>query len=244
VQDPRSARADGVDTGDLYERTRRELIVTVAALSDEQLQLRVPASPAWSVRDVLAHVVGLAADLNAQRLPAPDDVGGTAWTDAQVERSRRRALSEVIAEWDREAAPFEDGLRAFGYEMGSHFVADLHAHYQDVRNAVGLPADADELTVAVALDHYLGYLDELLTGAGWGTLDVDAGGESRHLGAHGAHQARVRAQPFELLRAVSMRRSVRQIRALDWDGDVDGLLQLLQSSLTGGYALPDADLVE
>lgn len=90
----------------------------------------------------------------------------------------------------------------------------------------------------------LGLDAEVRAGAGWGTLDVDAGGESRHLGAHGAHQARVRAQPFELLRAVSMRRSVRQIRALDWDGDVDSLLSLLQSSLTGGYALPDADLVE
>jgi hypothetical protein len=244
VQDPRLARAADVDTGSLYERTRREFITLAVALSHEQLQLQVPATPAWSVRDVLAHVVGLAADLNAQRFPEPDDFGGAAWSAMQVERSRGLTLGEVIAEWDREAPGFEAGLRAFGYETGSHFVADLHAHYQDVRSAVGLPADADELTVAVALDHYLGYLDELLTGAAWGTLDVVADAESRQLGAHGQHRARVRAQPFELLRAVSARRSPRQIRALDWEGDVDDLLALMQSSFTGGYSLPEADLVE
>jgi hypothetical protein len=193
VQDPRLARAADVDTGSLYERTRRQFIALTVALSDEQLQLQVPATPDWSVRDVLAHVVGLAADLNAQRFPEPDDVGGMAWTAIQVERSRGLTLAEVVAEWDREAAAFEAGLRAFGYETGSHFVADLHAHFQDERSAVGLPAAADELTVAVALDHYLGYFDDLLTGAAWGTLDVVAAGESRQLGTHGQHRARVRA---------------------------------------------------
>ena len=38
----------------------------------------VPATPAWTVHDVLAHVIGLAADLNAQRFP--EDEGGVAWS--------------------------------------------------------------------------------------------------------------------------------------------------------------------
>ena len=62
----------------------------------------------------------------------------------------------------------------------------------------GLPADADEVTVLVALDHYLGFFGEMLTEIGWGALDVLVGGEARHLGAPGHHQARLRAQPFEL----------------------------------------------
>lgn len=244
MQDLRVARAASVDTGSVYERTRREFVAIVVGLSDEKLEVEVPATPGWSVRDALAHVVGLAADLNAQRFPAADDVGGTAWTNLQVERGRGRPLGEVLGEWDREAATFEDGLRAFGYEMGSHFVADLHAHYQDVRGALGLPADADELTVRVALDHYLGFFDEMLTEAGWGTLDVVAGGEARHFGAPGQHQARLRTQPFELLRSVSGRRSAPQIRALDWEGDAEDLLALFQTSLTGGYSFPVADLIE
>ncbi|MGD9703464.1 MAG: hypothetical protein AB7Q42_14205 [Acidimicrobiia bacterium] len=214
-------------------------------MSEEDLHVRVPASPAWSVRDVLAHVVGLAADLNAQRFPDAADSGGTAWTRRQVEHRRSWKLGDVVAEWDREAPTFEAGLNAFGYEMGSHFVADLHAHHQDVRSAVGLPPDADEVTVAVALDHYAAALDHLLIGAEWGTVDVVSGHELRRLGAvSGPHHARVQAEPFELLRALSARRSLRQLRALDWEGDVDDLLAFLQTEVTGGYALPAADLLE
>jgi len=66
MQDPRAARAASVDTGDVYERVREDFVATVSALSDDELTLPVPATPSWSVRDVLAHVVGLAADLNAQ----------------------------------------------------------------------------------------------------------------------------------------------------------------------------------
>jgi hypothetical protein len=101
----------------------------------------------------------------------------------------------VLAEWDREAASFENGLQSFGYEAGSHLVADLHAHLQDVRGTTGVLRDADEVTVRVALDHYLGFADEMVTDARWGTLEVVAGTEARTLGAHGPHHARLRAQP-------------------------------------------------
>jgi hypothetical protein len=204
----------------------------------------VPATPAWSVRDVLAHVVGLAADLNAQRFPETADAAGDAWTARQVERGRGRPIDDLCKEWDREAPVFEEGLRLFGYEMGSHFVADLHAHYQDVRGAVGAPPETDELTVRVALDHYAGSVNGLLTEAKWGTLDVVAGGETDRLGADGRHRARLHATPFEVLRLLSGRRSERQIRALAWEGDLDALLELLRCGLPGGYSLPADDLVE
>jgi len=244
VRDDRAARAATVDTGNLYERVRHEFVTTVSGLSEGELVVRVPATPAWSVRDVLAHVVGLAADLNGQRFPSADDVSGTAWTAVQVRRGRGRALAEVLDEWEREAPTFEAGLHAFGYEFGSHFVADVHAHYQDVRGALGFAPDVDDLTVRVALDHYLGFIDQLLTGSGWGVLDVVAGAEASRLGGPGPHQARVRAEPFEVLRTVSARRSAHQIRALDWDGDLEALLALLQNALGGGYELPETDLDE
>jgi hypothetical protein len=244
MQDPRLARAATVDTGSLYERIQRDFVRTVVALPDEMLQLRVPATPDWSIRDVLAHVVGLAADLNAQRFPAATDGGGTAWANNQVQRGRTRTIGDLVAGWDRGAPTFEDGLRVFGYAFGSHFVADLHAHYQDVRNAMGLSADADGLTVRVALDHYLGFVDEMLSGAAWGTLDVVAGGEARQLGVRGLHQARVRGGSFQVLRAFSGRRSPRQIRALDWEGDIGDLLAMFQIGFTGGYSLPLTDLNE
>ena len=237
-----------VDPGAVYELTRLAVIATVSALSDEQFDTVVPATPAWRVRDVLSHVVGLAADLNAQRFPDADDVGGAAWALRQVASRGDTAIDDILAEWSREAPTFEEGLRVFGYEEGSHFVADLHAHHQDIRGAIGLPPGDDELTVGVALDHYLGFLDQMITSASWGTLVVVAvaseGVEERSLGGVGPHHARMRGSAFEVLRCCSARRSARQIRELEWHGDVDALLSLLQASFTGGYALPEADLVE
>jgi hypothetical protein len=241
---PSEVRAASVDTGALYERIRLAFITMAAGLTDAQLRLRVPATPAWRARDVLAHVAGLAADLNAQHFPELDDVGGVAWACSQVARRQSMAVAEMIDEWDRQSETFENGLRAFGYEFGSHFVADLHAHYHDVRGAVGLPAHADDLAVAVALDHYLGFIGEMLGNAEWGTLEVVAAQEIRRLGTDQQARARVRAEPFELLRAVSGRRSARQIRALDWTGDVDGFVMLLHTGFSGGYSLPAADLAD
>jgi hypothetical protein len=237
-------RITSVDPGQVYERTRQAMVSTVAQLTAHQLTRIVPATPDWRVRDVVAHVCGLAADLNAQRFPAADDVGGAAWSAQQVAQRRDLPLEDVLAEWAREAPAFEDGLRLFGYVEGSHFVADLHAHHQDVRGALGLSRDDDPLTVAVALDHYVGYLGELLSDATWGTVEIVAGGETRVAGSAGRWHARLVAPPFEVLRALSARRSAVQVRALDWTGDADALVALLQSAFAGGYALPTADVHE
>ena len=69
----------------------------------------------WTVRDVVAHVVGIAADLNAGRFGSgsADD-----WAAEQVRSRKDRSVDELSDEWDLEAPRFEDGLRLFGYELG------------------------------------------------------------------------------------------------------------------------------
>ena len=240
-----SVRAATVDPGEVYDAVRTRFVATIRSLDETQLRTFVPATPAWRVRDVLAHVVGLAADLNAQRFPAVDDIGGSAWGAAQVAARCDLPIDDVLAEWAREAPGFEDGLRLFGYEAGSHVVADLHAHHQDVRGALGLDRDDDPLAVAVALDHYLGFVHQLLAGAAWGVLAVAAGGEVRVLGTEdGSNRAQVAGSAFEVLRAFSARRSASQIRALRWRGDVDALLALMEAGYTGGYSIPPDDVLE
>lgn len=240
-----STRAETVDPGDVYEAVRQRFEATMRSLDAAQLDTFVPAAPEWRVRDVLAHVVGLVADLNALHFPAANDVGAVGWVAAQVAARRDVPIDGILAEWAAEAPSFEDGLRLFGYEEGSHFIADLHAHHQDVRGALGLPRDDDPLTVAVALDHYLGFLHQLLSGAAWGVLAVATGGEVRVLGTEdGSSRAQVAGPAFEVLRAFSARRSEPQIRALRWRGDIDGLLTLMTTGYTGGYSIPSADLTE
>ena len=237
-------RKSTIDAGDIYEGTRARFVRTVRHLQPHDKATPVPATPEWVVGDVLAHVVGLATDLNAQRFPDVDDVGGTAWTTRQVEARRATSMAAIVDEWDREAPVFEDGLRLFGYEEGSHFVADLHAHHQDVRGALGLSRDEDPITVCVSLDHYLGFIDTMLRAGQWGTLDVTAGGERRTLGEPGKHHAGVSGSAFGVLRTFSARRSLRQVRQLSWEGDLDSLLTMLSDQFSSGYSLPTNDLSE
>jgi len=61
-----------VDCGIVYQRLRRRLMATVRSLDSDVLSLTVPATPAWSVRDAVAHVIGIAHDLNAQRFDVTD----------------------------------------------------------------------------------------------------------------------------------------------------------------------------
>jgi len=245
MDEGRARRSASVDTGDLYEGLRRRFVSLVTGLSDDALARPVPATPAWSVRDVFAHVGGLAADINALRIPGADDEGGAeAWTNRQVERGRGRTVAELAVEWEVEGPRFAEGLRMFGYEFGCHFVADLHAHVQDVHGALGLARLDDDDLVAVALDHYLGFVDGLLVQAGWGSLVVTAGSETHRLGGDAPHAAAVAGAPFELLRMFAARRSLDQIRALAWTGDVDQFLGFLSDGLGGSYAIPARDLAD
>ena len=181
--------------------------------------------------------MGLAADLNAQRFPEPDDTGGERFSARQVSSRAGRTLDELVTEWDAEAPVFEGGLRAFGYELGSHFVADLHAHFHDVRSALSLPDDPDPVAVRVALDHYLAHIDEQLTARGEGQVRVVAGDVDRTIG-RGEVVATLHTEPFTLLRSFSARRSLREVRALPWDGDVDRALALIVAAFDGGYSFP------
>lgn len=233
-----------VDVGAVYRQIRQHLVAELATCTVDERARPVPAAPDWSVHDVLAHVVGLAAALNAQHFPEADDAGGVAWNDAQVAARSDRSIAELAQEWEVEGPTFEDGLRLFGYEFGSHFVADLLTHLIDVRQALGRPVVPDDEAVAVALDHYLGFLDEQLTAARWGGLAVITGPRSWVIGDAGGAPARasVTASPFDLLRSFSARRTLDQIRALAWQGEVEAALAFLEATYHDGYSLPTVAL--
>jgi len=208
----------------------------VLSCSLDQQQQVVPATPAWRVRDVLAHVVGITADLNRGQFGADRTVED--WTADQVAARAARSVEDLVAEWETESPAFEDGLRLFGYEVGSHFVGDLTVHVQDVDAALGRPPTPDLPTVLVALDHYLDVLDEGLADVGRLTLCLTAPGveEERVVGA-GPATARLASPARELLRVLAGRRTVAQALALDWAGDPTPFVGHL-----GAYGMPAEDL--
>jgi uncharacterized protein (TIGR03083 family) len=226
-----------VDAGDVYRHVRERFVDMLAAQPRSAGRLRVPATPAWTVHDVLAHVIGLTADLNALRFPDDDDPGGDRFAAAQVASRVDRTFEELVAEWGREAPKFEDGLRVFGYEFGSHFVGDLLTHFHDVRAALGLPDDPEPVAVSVALDHYAGFVHERLTDVGEGSLRFVTEERDAVVGADGLI-ATLTVDAFELLRCLSARRSLAHIRSLPWTGDVDRAIALLERVYSAGYAFP------
>jgi hypothetical protein len=227
-----------VDCGLVYQRLRRRLIATLRALDGRRLGTVVPATPAWSVRDAVAHVVGIASDLNAQRLDVTDP---DEWTARQVHERQQATLDDLDVEWQREAENFEEGLRLLGYDVGSHFVGDLLHHASDVHHALGLARIDDHEALVVGLDFYLDSCHRDLAAQGVGGLGVEAIDPPRQrwtLGL-GRELATLKASRYELFRALGGRRSERQLRAMDWTGDVDAIVGVISR-----YPLPTSDLVE
>lgn len=236
MRDDRSVIVErAVDCGALYGGKRRELVDMMRSLGPEQLAARVPATPAWSVHDVLSHVVGITADLNAQRF---DVVDADEWTARQVRERKGHSVEELAGEWEREAPRFEEGLRLLGYEIGSHYVGDLLQHTADARHALGLGILADDTALAVGLDYYLIELDRRLSKSHAGTVDLAVAGEDWSLGS-GPVVGSLRASRFEAFRALGGRRSASQVRAMDWSGAVDAVLPVLSA-----YPLPEEPISE
>jgi hypothetical protein len=177
------------------------------------------------VHDVVAHLVGITADLNALRF---DVVDAEAWTARQVAERRTATVRQLAVEWEAEADRFEEGLRLLGYELGSHYVGDLLQHSQDVREALGRDRLDDDLSLVVALDFYVDHFSQSLVAGGAGAVVVDVGDESWTAGA-GEVVAGVTGGRFELLRAFGGRRSEAEIRASGWTGDVDRVLPFVSA---------------
>jgi uncharacterized protein (TIGR03083 family) len=220
-----------------YRSTRRELVSVLEGQRSDVLDRAVAACPDWRIRDVVAHLVGITADLNAGRLPGPDE-DGEAWTARQVASRAGATIAELTAEWEREAPRFEDGLTVFGYELGSHFLGDLLQHVSDIRATLGIARVADDPTLAVALDFYVDATHQSLSDDADGGVTLVLGEDRLTLGPSPV-VAELATERFEVFRVLGGRRSVAQIRALHWTGDVERVAHRLSR-----YPVPEVDLLD
>src|SRR2546422_1035454 len=99
---------------DAYRGVRTRVTELLAAAPAEALDAPAPATPKWRVRGVLAHVVGVPADVLAGRL---DGIATNPWTDAQVDVRRNSTPAEMLAEWAEKGPPFEDVLARAPFEL-------------------------------------------------------------------------------------------------------------------------------
>ncbi len=169
-----------------YRDARTGLTALAGGLDETELTRPVPATPAWTVRDVVAHLVGIAADLLDGNLTG---MGSDEWTAAQVDTRRDRPFADVLEEWDGRAAILEDQVAGWPPEFAAPLVGDLAVHDLDVRGAFGRTDGRDTPAARVAFVHYAHALGDRLDEAGLGAITLDAPEEALVVGTGGTHDA-------------------------------------------------------
>ena len=224
------------DSATLYDETRLALSQLVRGLSKDEIEQSVPATPGWSIRDIINHLAGDASSVISGQFPElfftsfgdPDAVVAlNDWTNEHVASRRALSLDEVLAEWDasglvvssmmRGEKPWPDNIPPFADRV---LLTDVGVHQQDIYGALGIERDREGPLVKMGAAGYVALLGFRLPGAGLAPLRVLAG-ESERVTGEGDVGATVRASRFELFRALSGRRNPEQIKSYQWEGDAD-----------------------
>lgn len=222
----------------LYRDGRERFLQLVADLDTERAATAVPTCPTWSVKDVLSHVAGICADIIEGRV---DGVATDPWTKAQVDARRHKTIAEISDEWRQTGPQIDAIVDSFG-PTGAQLLFDLTSHEHDVRAALGRPGARDVEVIDVANDFTVTHLlDSTLRAAGTGPIEIRSGERSWVTGGDGEPVATLTAAPFDLMRALSGRRTPGQIAALDWSTDPTPFLPAFEG---GPFTFPTVDVVE
>jgi len=192
-----------------YRQARARMTHLFGSLAAEQVQQLVPATPAWTVHDVLAHLTGGAVDAVGDRL---DGAPSAEWSQRHVDERRHRTIGELLDEWD-EIAPAIESMLTDDMMLRPNIVADTVCHECDLREALGL-APLDRVYWQPFLDVMMGHLRHRLRGDAT-VIIRDQHGEQWMCGT-GEPTTLLRADGYELLRAAYSRRSQRQIASWNW----------------------------
>jgi uncharacterized protein (TIGR03083 family) len=221
--------------GSAYRETRERVTELITSLSGEELERTVPACPEWSVKDLFGHLAAIATDVVGGRW---DGVGSSEWTGRQIEERKDRSVEELAREWAESGAQVEAALDGLHPAVGGGVNGDAVTHEQDARGAVRRPGGTDSAGFAIALDSYTRFFGKRLKNAGIPAVQVNAG-DKRWVAGNGDPQVSVSAEPFEMLRSLTGRRTREQVRALDWSGDPEPYLDLFSM-----YGTPESELEE
>lgn len=116
---------------ELYRANVAAVTELARHLTDEELETTVPATPAWRVRDVLAHLAGGAADAVSGRM---DDAPGPQWTARHVAERNDLPVGELTAE----LAANQDAIGASTVDNPRPAIVwDIAVHHADLHEALG-----------------------------------------------------------------------------------------------------------
>ena len=199
-----------MDIAAVYATTRAQLLDQASGLDARSAATLVPATPGWTVKDVYAHLAGVASDSLGGVL---DGAGTPPWTARQVSSRADRSLGEVCDEWA--SLGVEEWLAGVG-SRGSFTAFDVWTHQQDIQGALGRRGVRDDRVdslVTLAVDVF----DRRLREASAPPVRIHGGCVDRVLGGDRA-AIELRSEDYDVLRLVFGRRSLRQIERFQWSG--------------------------
>jgi uncharacterized protein (TIGR03083 family) len=223
-----------------YEDGQRRVRALVEDLGPDSLARTVPACPDWTVRDLVAHLVGIVED-TVRGTYFPDALDAwrdseTAtrreqWTADQVSSRADRDLESLLREFDEHTRRLVTTLRGGTFFDGPAWVlmapvADLAVHLADLREALGQEPDESAPVARVGFAAYRDWLRARLAERGLPPLRLSDGQDHWVLG-EGEPAATLTADRHELFRTITGRRSATRIRAYDWDGDPAPYLSII-----------------
>lgn len=201
--------------GLIYADSRARVVGLVGDLNPAQLDQAVPATPGWTVKDVVGHLTGVAADVMAGRLEG----GGTPpWTAAQVAARRDVPVADTLDEWAAAATALEAMLATAPPQVSHRLVSDIACHEHDLRGALGCPGARDSEAVDQAIQAGVGFLDGRLVNSGGPGMRLRSATTEWVVGP-GKPLVTLTTDSFTLFRLLFGRRSRAQMAALAWTGD-------------------------
>ena len=200
------------DCAAAYRELRVRVSELVRAADPAALDALAPATPDWRVRDILAHMAGVNTDIVNGNL---DGVASDGWTHAQVASRRVTPVEEILAEWETNGSVVEANAPMLGSAAGQ-WVYDACTHEHDIRQALDAPGARDSGAVEIAFEWGTGMLGHGLDRQGARGLLLETELGSKAVGT-GEPRAAVRVDRFEVIRAMTGRRSVAQMESYRWD---------------------------
>jgi uncharacterized protein (TIGR03083 family) len=187
------------DWAQLYRDHAAAVSALALGLSDDELATTVPATPAWTVRDVIAHLAGSASDVVTGRMdgaPAPE------WTARHVGERVGLTVDDLVAELRDTADAVIDAVADSPRPAA---IWNIAVHHADLHEALGRRELAPELWQPV-----LDAAAAMMLGERSVTVQTGAG-------AYGAGGPELAVPAYELFRSLFSRRSRGQIAS--WAGD-------------------------
>jgi uncharacterized protein (TIGR03083 family) len=236
---------DPADAGPAYAgvRTRVTSLLTGNGHGPDVAELTVPLCPEWTVHDLVAHMSGVIEDVLSGDIAA---AGTDPWTEAQVTRHRDDSLISLLSTWNELGPQVEGITSAFPPAAAAQMVFDATTHEHDLRHALDEPGARDSDGVAIGCAFLAHGFGQGIAAGKLPSLTLVLDGDRIELtGGDTSDGERpepvvLTASRFEFLRGFGGRRSLDQLRALDWKGDPEPFL----ASLTGTVLRPPADPVD